>query len=310
MKVHTTISFLLGALLLASPFALHAEEGSINDDTNSASVEGSATTDAQGASMEDSQKRPDFLYRIKNRTDQERPAIVNALGGATTSRPLLEQRKERLESEDRSGKSTAKAVEKAGERIDHQIEKLKKQLTRVAKIERLSEEQKTKITAELTAQIDKLTAFKTSVATETDPTVIKEHAKALVSEFRAQAVSLPRAAITAAADRMMAVVGQMEAFSVKLHARVDAGTSAEASASLSAFDAKVADAKLQAQAVASIVAGLSASSTDEATMKANAEALKNAKEKLDAGHADLKAARADIGTLLKTLKGLGTSSDR
>lgn len=310
MKAHTTIPFLLGALLLASPFALHAEYGVSTDDSSTDSTEATEhIEDAQGASMEDSQKRPDFLYRIKNHIDQGRPAIVNALGGATTSRPVLEQRKERLESEDRSGKSTEKAVEKAGERIDHQIKKLKEQLARVAKIERLSEEQKTKITAELTAQIDKLTAFKASVATETDPTVIKEQAKALASEFRLQAVSLPRAAITAAADRMMTVVGQMEAFSVKLHARVDAGTSAETSASLSAFDAKVADAKVQAQAVASIVAGLSADSTDDATRKANADALKSAKEKIDAGHADLKAAREDIKSLLKTLKALSSSED-
>ncbi len=306
MKVHTTIPFLLGALLLASPVALHAEDSATVEDSTTTSVETTDSSGAQGASMEDSQNRPGILYRIKNQIDQGRPAIVKAPAGATTSRPLFEQRKEGLGEKARAEKPV---LEKAGARIEQQIERLKEQLARVAKLERLSEEQKAKISAELTAQIDRLTAFKATVATETDPTVIKEQAKALAAEYRAQAVSLPRAAITAAADRMMTVVGQMEAFSVKLHARVDSASSAEASASLSAFDAKVADAKVQAQAVASIVAGLSASSTDDATMKANADALKSAKEKLDAGHADLKAARADIGALLKTLKGLGTSSD-
>lgn len=306
MKLSQTIPLFLALLLLISPLALRAEEGTTAEDDASVSVEATETEDAQGASMEDSQNRPGILYRLKNQIDQGRPVMVNAPAGATTSRPLFEQRKEGLGEKARAEKPV---LEKAGARIDQQIQRLKEQLARVAKIERLSEEQKAKITAELTAQIDRLTAFKATVATETDPTVIKEQAKALAAEYRAQAVSLPRAAITAAADRMMTVVGQMEAFSVKLHARVDSASSAEASASLSAFDAKVADAKVQAQAVASIVAGLSASSTDDATMKANAEALKSAKEKLDAGHADLKAARADIGALLKTLKGLGTSSD-
>jgi len=295
--------------LLASPFALHAEDGTAVEDSTTTSVETTDTQEAQGASLEDSQDRPGMLYRIKNQIDQGRPAILNTLNGATTSRPFLEQRKEARDGQSRTEKSANKAVEKVGERIDHQIEKIQEQLARLAKVERLSDEQKAKISAELTAQIDRLTAFKSSAATETDPTVLKEQAKALAKEFKAHTVSLPRAAITSAADRMMTVVGQMEAFSVKLHARVDSASSAEASASLSAFDAKVADAKVQAQAVASLVAGLSADSTDEATMKANADALKSAKEKLDAGRADLKAAREDIGNLLKVLKGLGAGSD-
>ena len=308
MKSTHITTLALGLLLLATPFALRAEEG--NDDSTDASVTVSAEA-GTGSSMEDSRSRTDMLYRLKNQFDQIRPEIKARMElQASTSRPSGEDQAARLEQkQERVAEKTGERLEKADERVDHQIEKLQEQIARVALIERLSAEQKAKITAELTAQLDRLVALKASIATETDPAVIKEQAKEVASAFRAHALSLPRAAITATADRMMKVVAQMEAFSVKLHTRVDAAASAEASASLSAFDAKVADAKAKAQAAASIVADLSADAGDEAAMKANAEALQSAKAKLDAGHADLKAAREDIGDILKAVKGLGEKSD-
>jgi len=308
MKLTHTTTLALGLLLLATPFALQAEEG--NDDSIDPSVTVSAEA-GTGSSMEDSRSRPDMLYRLKNQFDQMRPEVRARMEfQASTSRNSEEERGDRVEKkQERVAEKTEKRMEKSGDRVDHQIEKLQKQIERVAKIERLSDEQKAKITLELTAQLDRLVALKASIATETDPAAIKEQVKDIASAFRVHALSLPRAAITAAADRMMKVVAQMEAFSVKLHARVDAASSAEATASLSAFDAKVADARVQAQAAATIVAALSADEGDEAAMKANAEALRNAKAKLDAGHADLKAARKDIGDMLRAVKGLGDRTD-
>ena len=308
MKLTHTTTLALGLMLLAAPFALQAEETGSTDASVTVSAEAEA---GSGASMEDSRTRVDMLYRLKNQFDQGRPEVRARMElQASSSRPSGEERAERAEQkQERVAEKAVQKMDKAGDRIDQQIKRLEDQIARVAQMERLSAEQKAKITAELTAQLDRLVALKASVATETDPAAIKEQAKDIASAFRAHALSLPRAAITVAADRMMKVVAQMEAFSAKLHARVDAAGSAEASASLSAFDAKVADAKVQAQAAASIVAGLSADGGDEAAMKANAEALKSAKAKLDAGHADLKAARMDIGDILKAVKGLGEKSD-
>lgn len=304
MKLTHTTTLALGLLLLATPFALRAEQGYGDSIDASTTVSAEAGT---GSSREDSHNRPDTLYRLKNQFDKMRPEVKARMElQASTSRHSGEDQGNRAEKKQ---ERVAEKMDKAGERVDHRIEKLQEQIARVALIERLSSDQKAKITAELTAQLDRLVALKASIATETDPAVIKEQTKEIAHAFRAQALSLPRAAITATADRMMKVVAQMEAFSVKLHTRVDAASSAEASASLAAFDAKVADAKVQAQAAASIVADLSAHTLDEAAMKANAEALQSAKAKLDAGHADLKAARKDIGDILKAVKGLGEKSN-
>lgn len=193
--------------------------------------------------------------------------------------------------------------------IDARINNLTKLIARLDDAKRLTTDAKTSLTGTLNTQIDALKALKVKIEAE-GTTTLKEDVSSVSKDFRIYALVMPKAAITAAADRIMTIAGQMEAFSSKVKARIDAASAAgtDVTASQTAyadFTAKVADAKVQAQAAVSLVATLTPDEGDKTKMEANTTALKNAKAKIDAAQADLKAARADIGTILKNIKGKG-----
>lgn len=311
-KTQSALTLLLGAVLVASPMAALANDSV--DDTDNDSVSASASVEVN----DDSRSRPgelrgrqnDLLERaLKEKRGLEDRFRMGINGSSTIGRPASTTRplKERVEN-DRKGEGFAKLQEHGGEKIDERIEKMQEQIARIAKMERLSDEQKASITAELNAQITALTSLKASIGTETDATKLKDLTHSITKAYRVYAVTMPKAAITAASDRIMKVVAQMESFTVKLEARVTASSSADATAALADFKAKVADAKVQAQAAASLVAGLSADNGDAAIAASNTAALKSAKAKVDVAQADLKAARKDIGTILKAVKGTGDDS--
>lgn len=193
--------------------------------------------------------------------------------------------------------------------IDARIAAMTKLIARLGEAQRLTTDAKTSLTASLNAQIDALKTLKVKIDAGAT-TTLKDDLGSITKDFRVYALVMPKAAITAAADRIMTVVGQMEAVSSKVKARIDAASAAgtDVAASQTAyadFTAKIGDAKVQAQAAVSLIANLSVDGGDKAKMDANTAALKSAKAKIDAAQADLKAARADLGTILKNIKGTG-----
>ncbi len=302
----TALTLLLGGILAVSPVAALANES--GDDSVSASATVEANADVRAGDRE--HPRGGILDRVL----KDRPGIEDRFrlgnGSSTQGRPASTTRPEREHMEKPEHPADpAKAQERGGEKIDERIKKMQEQITRIAKMERLSDEQKASITAELNAQITALTTLKASIGTETDPIKLKDLTQSITKAYRVYAVTMPKAAITAASDRIMKVVAQMEAITVKLDTRVSASSSTEAATALTDFKAKVADAKVQAQAAASLVANLSADNGDATVAASNTAAMKSAKEKIDLAQKDLKDARKDIGTILKAVKGTETPSN-
>ncbi len=299
---------LLAVGLIVSPAIASANHSEGEDTEATAAV---SATGSAGA------PRPGILNRLMD-DHKDHPDMRNA----STNMPVLKERMgsttrpERMGSttrEERKAEAVGKVQDKGGEKIDERIKRMQEQLARISKMERLSDEQKASISAEINAQITALTELKAKIATETSTTTLKELTQSITKSYRVYAVTMPKAAITAAADRIMTVVAQMESLSTKLSARIDAAKTAgtEVTAAETAyadFTAKIADAKVQAQAAASAVAGLSADNGDTAVQASNAEALKAAKAKIDAAQEDLKAARKDVDTILKAVKGTGSAS--
>lgn len=318
-KKSIVLPLLLGALIAAGPAYALAEDGSSDTSGSDVSVTGSADVSGERG------PKGGILKDLLNRED--RPLYRNA----STNMPLLKERERehvgsstRRDLEDREhmgsttredrgerkGQAIEKVQSKSSEKIDERIKKLEEQITRIGKMERLSDAQKASITAELEAQVTLLTELKGKIATETSTTTLKELSQSITKSYRVYAVTMPKAAITAASDRIMTVAAQMESFSAKLSARIDAAATAGADvtaarAAFTDYTAKIADAKVQAQAAATAVAGLVADNGDTGAQAANATALKDAKAKIDAAQADLKAARKDIDTMLKAVRGTG-----
>ena len=287
-------SAFLGVVIAASPLAAFAEY----------SVDADTSVRAE-ASVEQKDGPRGFLQGIGARFDARGEAKVEQKARLEERREASSTERGIRKDEKRMEKSDDIAVVKARatKEIDGRITRLNAQIARIGAMERLSAEQKASITAELNAQVAALTTLKATIAAETDIAAVKEDLKSITKAYRVYAVSMPKAAITAASDRIMHIVAQMEGFATKLSARVAAAGSSEATAALSDFNLKVADAKVQAQAAASLVAGLSADNGDATIAASNAQALKSAKAKIDAAQADLKAARKDIGTILSAIKG-------
>ncbi|MEK7100897.1 MAG: hypothetical protein AAB921_02245, partial [Patescibacteria group bacterium] len=309
MKPITTILPLaLAAVLIGSPLAVLANE---NDDS-STDVEVSASVEAEvevrgNDDRRDEGRRIDLIERAKKERMDMQERFRASFGSSTKPRPASTSMpiKERIQDRDRdgSGLDGSKMQARGEVRIEDRIKRLEAQIERISKMERLSSEQKATITAELKAQVASLTELKTKIDAETDPAKIKELTQTIGKEYRTYAVAMPKAALTAAADRIMKVVGQMEAFTAKLEARVSASGSAEATTLLGEYTTSVASAKTNAQAAASLVADLKADEGDATVASSNTAALKSAKEKIDAAQAILKEARQDIGSILKLVKG-------
>lgn len=312
-KISTILPLLLGAVIITSPLAVFANEGA--DDAAEASVTATGSveteTDSRGRNEgRNDERRVDMIERaVKERREMQDRYRMGLHGSTTGERPASTSmpRKEHMENGEK-GRDPVKMQARGSENVDQRIKRLQEQVARIAKMERLSADQKASITAELNAQIASLTTLKASIAAETDPAKIKELMQSVTKEHRVYAVTMPKAAITAAADRIMNVVAKMESFSAKLSERVTASGSAEAATTLTDFTAKLADAKVQAQAAASLVANLQPDNGDATVAAANTAAIKSAKEKIDAARADLKAAREDIRIILKAVRGTGESA--
>jgi uncharacterized small protein (DUF1192 family) len=208
------------------------------------------------------------------------------------------------------GESNGAKVRAHGDaEIDARIASLNKIIARLNEAQRLTSDEKTNLTTQLTNEIAQLTSLKGTITTDAT-TTLKGDVNSITKSFRVYALVMPRAAITAAADRIMTVAGQMDALSVKITARITAAQTAgtDVSAAQTAFadfTAKVADAKVQAQAAVSGTANLTPDNGDATIAASNTAALKAAKAKIDAAQADLTAARKDLGTIITAIRGKG-----
>jgi hypothetical protein len=207
------------------------------------------------------------------------------------------------------GNNGAAARSRGDSAIDARIASLNQMITRLSSAQRLSADAKASLTATLNASIASLTSLKTEIDTGAT-TTLKTDDQSITKDFRIYALVMPQAAIDAASDRVMTIVADMQTLSAKIGTRISAAqaSGADVSAAIAAhtdFDAKVADASTQAQAAVSETASLQPDNGDATLMASNTATLKDAKSKLDAAQADLKAARADVTTILAAIKGKG-----
>ncbi|MFZ2907752.1 MAG: hypothetical protein WA014_01220 [Minisyncoccia bacterium] len=197
-----------------------------------------------------------------------------------------------------------KAKEHAGDEIDRRIDRLGTFSKHLDEMKRLSGENKTSILATINAQIASLTALKAKIEAESSTTTLREDIKSIKGSYRIYALVMPQAAVTAAAERVKALVAEMEDFGETLEDRIDAAGSVDASvtAALADYKAKIADAKIEAQAAIDTTANLKPDNGDQAVFEANLAALKAAKGKIQAAQQDIVAARKDAKTIVSAIK--------
>lgn len=202
------------------------------------------------------------------------------------------------------------AQEKGENAIDQRIKSLQDLITRLESIKLLPADTLASVKAALQAEIDKLTALKAQIGSDTATSTLKADVGSITKGNRVFLLVEPKARITSAASRIDAVVTQLTTLGTKLQARITAAQTAgvDVSAAVTAmadFNAKIADAKTQADAAAAEVANLQVDNGDKTVLAANQAALKDARTKLNAAEKDLAAARHDAATIYGIVKGKG-----
>jgi hypothetical protein len=142
---------------------------------------------------------------------------------------------------------------------------------------------------------------------DTDPAVLKTDIESITKSYRIYALVIPQGAVLASADRLLMLADSLTALNAKLQTRITAaqtaGKNVSALQTLSAdMVAKIADARVQAQAAITLTSSLTPDNGDQAKFEANKKALQDARTKLHAGEKDLKDARKDAGDITKGIK--------
>ena len=175
---------------------------------------------------------------------------------------------------------------------------------------RLPSATKTILTNAIQSQVTSLTALGTKIAADTDSTVLKADVKSITQSYRIFLLVLPQARITASADAEQNVASLMTIVSSKLETRIATAHTAgrdttTVSATLSDARAKISDANTQSAAAVALVVNLTPDNGDSVKAAANAQALKDARAKIQLAASDLKSARAEMGTIVAALKTFG-----
>jgi hypothetical protein len=199
---------------------------------------------------------------------------------------------------------TARA--RADAQIDARITALNNLEARIGQMTKVTSDQKASLDASIQASINDMTALKAKIDADTDNATLKADIQSITKSYRIYILVLPQGRITAAADRIITIVGLFNDLSLKLQARISAAQAAgqnvtALNASLSDMNAKTADANVQAQAAINEVVVLKPDNGDKTIMASNDAALKDARAKLKVAMGDLKTARQDAGSIVKAL---------
>lgn len=293
-------SLIIGCALVAVPALALAEETntSVEAEASANVTSGTPPQDPRKPGEQRPPMRPGMQVRASTTIDARKANMQ--LRASTTA----EARKGSMQ--ERQDNRIAEAKARAAMELDRRIENLTKMQARIDTMVLLAPADKTALKASLMGQINGLGTLKGKIESETATTTLRTDIQSITKSYRIYALVIPQAAITAAADRVLAVATLSEQLSVKLKTRIDAveaaGTDVSTlNASLSDMNAKVADAKVQANAAISLVVDLKPDNNDETLMKANMAALKDARANIEAGQKALKAAREDAESIMKAL---------
>ena len=298
------ISTLTALALAGAPVLAFAEEGTSANDTGvssetSATVDttNTGTTGATNANLR-AEREAQLNAELEKRETELEAKKQERAANAEERKIAAEEKKT-----ERQNNRIAEAKERADREIDRRIEGLERLSDRIDDMRRLTGENKTSLLATLTAEIDKLTALRAQIAADTSTTTLRTGIESITKSYRIFALIMPKAAVMAAADRVLSAATQLEQFSTKLAERIAGNTDASLSTALTEANTKIADAKANVNAAVEKVRGLVPDNGDEALFQANKAAIREAHAMVKEAQQLLKEAHrimADIAKKLRT----------
>lgn len=205
-----------------------------------------------------------------------------------------------------------RAKQKASQEITRRTEALNNLEARIEAMKRVSASFKTDLDSTVSSEIAKLEALAAKIAASTDGEEIKADVQSITRSYRIFALIMPKAAIAAAADRIVTMSATLSEVGGKLKLRIDAAAADGKDVSalttmLSDLASKITSANAHAKAAVDGTATLTPDEGDKTKQEANKTALQKARTELKAGHDDIKAGRELIRQMMNGLK-TGTST--
>lgn len=213
-------------------------------------------------------------------------------------------------------KIIATAEQRADTEISRRIAALNSLSARVNAMAKISASDKSSLSSTISAQIAAMNALQAQIAADiaaNSTSSLKTDIQSITKSYRIFALVIPQGAIDAAADRVLDIASSFATLSTQLQTRItaaqNAGNNMDTSVTaLADMNAKIADAQTQANAVAVELSSLKPDNGDATVKASNTAALKDARSKVQAGQADLVAARKDAGTIVKALLAVKVSA--
>ena len=201
------------------------------------------------------------------------------------------------------------AKSRADKEIDRRIAALNDMNTRVGAMQQVTAAFKQGLAANVSTQIQQLTALKAKIDADADVSTLKTDVRSIADNYRIFMLVMPQSRIAAAADREVTLITMLNQLGAKLQTRLAASASSGANtsqlmATLKDMSDKLSDAGTQAQAAVSVSATLTPDNGDKTKMAQNTAALKTARADIQAAQKDLVTARQDAQTIITALKTL------
>lgn len=191
---------------------------------------------------------------------------------------------------------------RANQEVDRRIASLNKLIARITSVKRLTADQKTTFTGQIQTEVTNLTTLKAKIDADADLVTLKTDVQSIILSYRVYALFMPKIHLLAAADSMIEVTDRITELSTKIQQKIQeaqtGGNDVTAiQISFTDMQAKVADAKKQAQNVIDTVIPLTPDGYPD-----NKTTLTNARTLLQVGRSDLTAVRQDIEAIRQGFK--------
>ncbi len=189
---------------------------------------------------------------------------------------------------------------KADQEIARRIASINELITRIQGLKRLADSDKTNLVGMANSMIANLNTLKTKIDGDTDITTLRADQKSIFDQYRIYMLFMPQLRIYVAADRIDDTADLMTTVAGKLATRINGNTTLQTT--LNDANAKIADAKTQAQNAINAIKRLTPDGGNDGIASSNKQALLSAKNFLMAATTDLQTARHDFATIIAALK--------
>jgi hypothetical protein len=212
------------------------------------------------------------------------------------------------------GSTTAMAnmQSRAATEISARISSLQALASRINDMKYVSATEKTSLSTQIQTQITAMTTLQAKIQADTTVSELQTDLKSITGSYRIYALIVPQGRIFAEVDRVENIVTMMTTLGTKLQARIGAMAAGSEMTSLQAtlsdYNAKIADAQTQATAAQTEIANLTPDQGNQTQLDANTNTLKDAQSKIKIASQDLSAARTDAGTIVKGIEASGSAS--